>query len=427
MMSKKIWLFVLSAFALVLLAGVQLTARADEGQRFVVSVDNIANFTFTDSGAFNTPVGAAGPGPLLPGQAYEWRFNAQQGERLSFATMFVQSNDWFVAPDEQGIPLYNADSSPRSGDVTAYVKLWDAGTEGDETPGEGANQAPRQAGPNSGPADPNNTVRRVLSAAVPAANELVRVTVTPVGNGRFILRIQNISDSSNFVTPFAPGVGVTHSRPAPLFVNGQADWGVGLKALAEDGNPGALADYLAAHTGINTPLAPVAWTVQPGSNELFASGQRASAGLESLAEDGSPTALAAEVADSNSGAAAVPTGSGQPGPIFPPAGNYSFEITAVPGDKLSLATMFVQSNDWFFGLNGAPLFDANGSPISGDVTAGVRIYDAGTEVDETPGLGLNQAPRQAGPNTGAAQGGVVQPVDGLNAANYAHITITPVN
>ena len=221
-----------------------------------------------------------------------------------------------------------------------------------------------------------------------------------------------------------------HTAPAPLFINGQPAWNNGLEALAEDGNAGFLAGQLATYTGINTPLAPVAWLVSQESNKLFASGSSASAGLEALAEDGGPGALVSTLNGYNAGAAAIGRGATGPGPIFATTGNYSFEITASPGDRLSLASMFVQSNDWFFGLNSLPLFDANGNAIEGNVTNHITLYDAGTEVDQTPGFGSNQAPRQSGPNTGTAQGGVVSPVTDAgftNSASVIHVTITPVN
>ena len=52
------------------------------------------------------------------------------------------------------------------------VYLWDAGTEVDQTPGEGADQAPRQAGPNTGDVDPDDQVR-ILEPA-----DGIRVTIT---------------------------------------------------------------------------------------------------------------------------------------------------------------------------------------------------------------------------------------------------------
>ncbi len=424
-MTKKVSLSLIIVFVLALT--VSSIIVADSGsQRFVVSVDNIANFKHTDSGVFNTPVGAAGPGPLLPGASYSWNFNANPGDNLSFATMFVQSNDWFFAPDELGIPLYGADGTAVTGDVTHYVKLWDAGTEIDQPAGEGADQAPRQAGANSGAIDTDNTVRRVLTDALPRDNELLYVTLSYHGNHNFTVNIKNISGTSSFATPLAPGVGVVHNTPAPLFINGATDWNIGLEALAEDGNPAGLASAIANYTGVNTPFAPVAWAVDTSPNPLFTVGTSASAGLEMLAEDGSPVGLVGEQSGV-AGAAAIGRGASGPGPIFAPTGNYSFEITASPGDHLSLAYMFVQSNDWFFSLNNVPLFDASGNPISGGVTDAVRLYDAGTEVNQTPGFGSNQAPRQAGSNTGATEGGVIHGVTGHSPSNYTHVTITPIN
>jgi hypothetical protein len=364
---------------------------------------------------------------LAPGGAYEWKFYAMPGDNLSFATMFVQSNDWFFAPAEPGIPLYK-DGSKMTGDVTKYVALWDAGTEGDEIPGEGANQAPRQSGPDSGPADPMAYVRQVLSAMIPPTEKLVKVTLRDAGGNAFVLRIENISGGSDFATPLAPGVGVVHTGPGPLFINGEADFGMGLEGLAEDGAVGPLVDALAAHTGVNTPLAPVAYTVHRELNPLFMPGGKASIGLERLAEDGGPTDLVAMLAG-EAGAAAVGRGATGAGPIAPPHGNYSFEITASPGDHLSLATMLVQSNDWFYALHNQPLFDAAGEPIEGDFTHVVSLYNAGTEVDEPIGFGPNQAPRQAAPNTGPAEGGLVEMVTQMpyaDAGNVLHLTITPL-
>ena len=60
------------------------------------------------------------------------------------------------------MPLFEDDGTPRSGSadsVEAY--LWDAGTEVDEPVGFGENQALRQAGPDTGDADEDDTVRRV--------------------------------------------------------------------------------------------------------------------------------------------------------------------------------------------------------------------------------------------------------------------------
>ena len=83
----------------------------------------------------------------LPGMSSTISFHAGKGHYLQFATMFAQSNDIFLAGDDEGIPLYDADGIAITGDISSAIYLWDAGTEVNEKPGEGPNQAPRQSGP----------------------------------------------------------------------------------------------------------------------------------------------------------------------------------------------------------------------------------------------------------------------------------------
>jgi hypothetical protein len=175
----------------------------------------------------------------------------------------------------------------------------------------------------------------------------------------FTVRIENLS------TVLAPGVWAVHTEPGVLFTDGEADRGDGLEALAEDGSPstlnGALEGYMVVleHGVFNTP-----------------------------------------VGMSDSGTAG-------------PGESYEFSFVASPGAYLSFATMFVQSNDLFYAPDGAgiPLFDADLRAVRGDITDQISLWDAGTEVNQAPGEGADQAPRQASPNTGADEGGVVQPVD----------------
>ena len=123
-----------------------------------------------------------------------------------------------------------------------------------------------------------------------------------------------------------------------------------------------------------------------------------------------------------------PVGSDMASPIFS-GGAFEFEFSAMEGTKLDLATMYGQSNDLFYGPEKAiDLFDANGNPLTGDVTDKFLLWDAGTEVNQAPGLGADQGPRQKGPNTGAAEDGVVHLVkDGFsypNTKDVLRITIT---
>jgi hypothetical protein len=185
---------------------------------------------------------------------------------------------------------------------------------------------------------------------------------------------------------------------------------MGLEGLAEDGNPGPLSTSLAARTGYAVPMAPGVAVVHSSSAMLFTEGEaNGGLGLEALAEDGDPSHLVTSL-DGATGVKSTsvfntPAGAGGPAPIFP-GESYVVTFTAVPGDRLSLATMFVQSNDLFYAFDdeGLALFDAMGDAMVGDMTGSLSLWDAGTEMNQWPGVGADQAPRQSGPNTGATDG-----------------------
>ena len=193
-----------------------------------------------------------------------------------------------------------------------------------------------------------------------SASQTVDDTVT------FRVRIQNISPDGDAPTLFAPGAWALHSNADPLFTNGEADRGEGLESLAEDGDPAKLVETLRAKGltagNFNTPVCA-----------------------------DSPRPL-------------------QTGEF------YEFEVTASPATPyLSFATMLVQSNDLFLAPaeNGIALFDEDGTAIGAqDVTDQLLMWDTGTEANEEPGTGPNQAPRQSVANTGPAdETATVRPVD----------------
>lgn len=263
----------------------------------------------------------------------------------------------------------------------------------------------------------------------------------------FTVRLENVSDATTLQTtamgdlaeqavPLSPGVWAVHAADEPVFSTGEPERDNGLEELAEDGMPGELAESLAAR---DTVVA--------------------------------------------SGAFATPVGADGPAPIGP-GGAYEFGFEAEAGRpalSLSLVTMFVPSNDLFFALGGAtglPLFaaseasgeqgvrttefGANGSdgamgnesgmddesgtndatstergmgdgatPRTGDVTDHVGLWDAGTEVNEEPGVGENQAQRQRGSGVGLVERGTVAPVEAVNGYDYPavedvlRLTLTP--
>ena len=184
---------------------------------------------------------------------------------------------------------------------------------------------------------------------------------------KFTVRIENITKPDAFTASngekwslaFSPGVAVVHTDKAPIFSAGKKDRTQGLEAQSEDGDPSMLATSLQGGKGIKSVV-------------VFT----------------------------------TPIGATGPGPITPGAA-YEVTISATRGDRLSLTTMMGQSNDWFYAPaeSGIDLFK-NGKAISGDITSQIVLWDAGTEVDQEPGIGPDQGPRQKAPNTGAAEKGV---------------------
>lgn len=444
---KKIVLSILGVFLLV-------TACSDDDDIGESPNDNMADFTVTienvvmpqpifQSGVFNTPEGASEPGPLFPGDAYEFEIDAgpvvlpmDGGTRLSFVTMFVQSNDLFFAPNEEGIALYDSSGTPVGAngpeDVTDQVLLWDAGTEVNEETG-GPNQKPQQAADAEDQGEDENGVVTEVTGnmdafgnMIPDNDEVIKVTIENTGDAKFTVRIENVSTMMTIATPgqgegstapvpLSPGVYAVHTMPAPFFEEGEAavNAGVvesaeGVENIAEDGFPMALAADTEEATGLVVPFSPGAWLVHSeGSQPLYQiDTPDFGEGLEGVAEDGTPMTLVNSLnAKAEVSMAAVlntPVGASSPGPIGPGA-SYTFSFTASEGENLNFATMFIQSNDWFYAFspNGVPLFE-DGQAIDGDLTSQVFLYDAGTEADEYPGAGLSQVIRQASLNSGEA-------------------------
>lgn len=183
------------------------------------------------------------------------------------------------------------------------------------------------------------------------------VTVENVSTGTTL----KLSNGTTAPAPTSPVIFLTHTMIAPLFKAGTMDRGKGLERLAEDGNPSTLVMSSRGVKGISTV-----------------------------------------------DAVAIPVGDTEAGPATP-GKKFVFTITANPGEKLTAAMMFGQSNDWFYAPDekGIELWTKSGAPIAGDITGQFKLWNAGTEVDEEPGLGPNQGPRQKGPNTGPDEHGKV--------------------
>ncbi|WP_394751171.1 spondin domain-containing protein [Spongiimicrobium salis] len=388
---------------------------------FNITINNVTNYlnvhTFTERlRAGDAPT----RGPLnMNGDQYQISFQAVPGTRFSPVTMMGNSNDWFLAPtDLNGIDLFPGGAALNNVDVASLLSLYDLGTEADNDP---ATFPP--AGANVGPADENPLVRlvpgRVTGDIYITAVLTYEASSDPMAAGTFTFTITTINapdpaeaaSSTNGFVP-TPGIAVLHALANPLFDLGTEDRGVGLEAIAEDGNPDELFAWftetgsngsplrLSSSLSVFSPGLVYAFNTERDPLVLQGETNNPANGLEELAEDGN-NSIAVDYVRS----LGLPVAASDQTMNIGPGEELTFtlEVPQGQGYKFGFGTMFVQTNDWFIAYNneGYPLFDENGAPVSGTgASAKSYLYDAGTEIDEAVGFGIYQAPRQNGPNEG---------------------------
>ncbi len=146
------------------------------------------------------------------------------------------------------------------------------------------------------------------------------------------------------------------------------------------------------------PLSHGVWAIY-SAGSLFTLNQPSDEGTSRIAEDGMTTIKTNDLNISNTiisnGEFVAPGGPDNGAALF--SGETSiFTFNAKPGEKLQIESMFVQSNDWFYAFrNGGLQLFVGTTPISGNVTSELLLYDAGTEADEPAGMGTTQKPDQA--------------------------------
>jgi hypothetical protein len=243
---------------------------------------------------------------------------------------------------------------------------------------------------------------RVASGAstVQTGSEPVGATLTLEATSEPAFRAQLVLPSG-----FGAGVFTVHRPPGQMFETGAAA-DPELAAFVQHGSPEYL-EVVSAGTNFSSLVAPGLFVVHQDGEPLFTPGERdRGLGLEPMAEDGNPYPLAAHLAHQDDTVQLFPEAelAYTEGSTTKDSTSYSFVVFAAPGDRLSLIGMLAQTNDRFVATapTGFPLFDDE-SPIEGDLTHELFLWEAGTEVDERPGFGPNQAPRQAEPNSGESE------------------------
>lgn len=176
-------------------------------------------------------------------------------------------------------------------------------------------------------------------------------------------------------------------------------WGFAAEAAyADDGSAMASYRITIENLTLSQPLSPAVGATHRGAIRMFKVGKEASRGLEAIAEDGNQIPMFDRFSGSDD-ATSVFGGPGMP-PLTPGGilvgdftSSLSRMLTAQPGDKLSLATMLICTNDGFTGLDRVKL------PEKGSRVYLLDGYDAGTEENTESSLDIVDPCSALGPVT----------------------------
>jgi hypothetical protein len=209
---------------------------------------------------------------------------------------------------------------------------------------------------------------------------------------------------------------------SPLFLSGCNN--------DNDDDDAARVSYELAVTNLTAaqPLSPLAVVLHDNTYAMWSVGARASNGLEHLSEGGDNTELLSEAATHST---ATTSGGG----VIAPGQSESIIIESdeMSGPALSFATMLVNTNDGFTGINA---LDVSDMVVGSNLQLFIKAYDAGTEANSEQastvpgpaagGEGYNQV-RDDRDSVGGHPG-VVTHDDGLSgsALNESHRFDNPV-
>lgn len=119
---------------------------------------------------------------------------------------------------------------------------------------------------------------------------------------------------------------------------------------------------------------PFLVAAHPAGNNLFTTGQPASANLQAMAEGGSIAGLEADVTALGATVVANPAGG-----VLAPATSTTFNMNTdgTTNDRLTIVAMLLPTNDAFAGLNAVEI-----PTTPGTYSFNVPAYDAGTEAND---------------------------------------------
>jgi len=109
-------------------------------------------------------------------------------------------------------------------------------------------------------------------------------------------------------------------------------------------------------------------------------------------------------------------GNGTP-PVILPGQSATLSFSAAKNQRLSFATMYGWSNDLFFApVNpGIKLYNDDGTPITGDVSAQVKLWDNGTRMNQAPGAAVMH------PGTAETSPKMIKEVNGMDDQGNSYL------
>ncbi len=367
---------------------------AEDGNTAPLAAEFFASEAGTIEGTLN------GIGPIAPGQSTSKRFvldaNALSNRYFSYAGMIIPSNDAYVANGNPVIhPIFDAQGNFLGADFEILGSaINDAGTEvNDELPENTAFFG--QSAPNTGVDE--NGVNADHPGFKPASEG--GILADPMfANADFTVEGYRVAR-----------VRVEQVIPEPIEIE-------------------VVVENLSPENG--TFITPLWVGFHNGGFDSYDGGSPSTPGIERIAEDGNPGVLAEEFLAS--GAGTLEGTLNGIGPIAPGASTskrFTIDANSSLDQYFSYATMVIPSNDAYL-ANGNPLahslFDESGEFVGAEIMLlGQDVNDAGTEVnDEIP---ENTAFfGQSAPNTGVDENGVNTDHPGFKPASEGGILADPM-
>lgn len=267
---------------------------------------------------------ATAGGPIAPGASASTLITTYgDASRISVAAMLICTNDGFAG-------VSSARVSEHRNEVTRYGRAYDAGTE-------------------------INT--QLFTDLVPPCSG---IEDTGTGTSNPALAEDGVVHRHRGITETGDLSPATHGFDNPV-----------IKVTIE-----RVATYEVTITNLTSgqPITPAVFAVHSGRHDLFRRGAEASNGLQQLAENGGVPVLAAEVAANPGITASTVVGEV---PLAPgTSATMSLEVIG-RGNRFSLASMLVCTNDGFGGIDGRRL----PTHIGGEREYYARAFDAGTEMN----------------------------------------------